>query len=140
MAPLGNTKLIPDGWAEYHRPIAAGGATADCQVIRVGSEPAPYGEVAPPPPVIWTGKCRLQQHNVMQSPAQAGQPLEVRQYLVMFPRDEANPLPLIEVGEGGDIVEVQGKRYRIRQKMNGSLEWEHDFIAREIQTQQAGGQ
>lgn len=136
--PFPGTSIFPPGWEEHHRPVAAGGATADCRVLRIEAGPAPYGETLPPPETLWTGKCRLQQHNVMQSPVQAGQPLEVRQYLIVFPWDESNPLPALEVGEGGDVVEVDGRRYQLRQPLNGSLEWEHDFIAREIITQQGG--
>lgn len=133
--PLPSAKLIPDGWEAHHRPVAAGGATKECTVKR-SNGPAPYGQTEAPVETVWAGKCRLQQHNVQNSPTQAGQPLEVRRYLLVLVWDDSNPVPQLRTGEGGDVVHVAGSRYRIAQRLGGSLLWEHDFIATEVQTQE----
>ena len=136
--PFPGQKIIPDGWAEAHRPIAAGGMTGHCVVDRVSDGPAPY------PPVegwtgreqVWSGACRIQELKREASVLPGEQPTEQRQYLIQLPYLNDNPLPELRVGERGDIVTHDGAEYVLKQRMTGSLLWAHDFIAWENQTQQ----
>lgn len=136
--PFPGTQIIPQGWAEHHRPVAAGGMTATCTVERVTDGPAPFPPVEgwTPRELVWVGQCRVQELKREQSGDAAGQPTETRQYLVQLPYLEANPLPKLYVGERGDLVTSDGVEYILKQRMTGSLLWAHDFIAWENQTQQ----
>lgn len=135
--PLPGYKVIPDGWAEYHRPAAASLMTSECTVTRATDGPAPF----PLPPgwtgtqTLWTGNCRLQQHNRESAVDAAGQSAELRRHLIGFPYDTTNPLPALRVGDTGDLVNINGRTYILRQRLDASEEFQHDFIAEENQTQ-----
>ncbi|WP_316502384.1 DUF6093 family protein [Paeniglutamicibacter gangotriensis] len=142
MAPLGlpNMRVIPDGWAEAHRPVVAQTMTAMCTIKRIQEGPAPYplpdgwsNEV-----IVWSGMCRLQELKRETSPLVADQPTELRQYLIALPFENGAgvPLPRLFTGERGDLVETTGRVFNLKQSMAGSLLWENDFIAYENQTQQ----
>ena len=111
--------------------------TSECEITRPTNGPAPY----PLPDgwngvnTIWSGACRLQQHNREQAVDNAGQPTEARRHLIAFPIDNTNPLPELRVGETGDRVNINGRTYILRQRLDSSEEWQHDFIAEENQTQ-----
>ena len=134
--PFPGTKIIPDGWSEHHRPVAAGGMTADCVIDRVTDGPAPF----PLPDgwtgrtLLWSGKARIQELKREQAADLAGQPTESRQYLIQLPYDRT--LPELHVGERGDIITSNATEYILKQRMTGSELWAHDFIAWENQTQQ----
>lgn len=139
--PFPGTKIIPDGWAERHRPVAAGGMTGTCKVERVTDGPEPF------PPVegwngrehLWAGRCRIQELKRESAALPTEQPSESRQYLVQLPYTTENPIPGLHVGERGDIVTHAGVEYILKQRMTGTLLWAHDFIAWENQTQQNPG-
>ena len=136
--PFPGTRIIPDGWAEAHRPVAAGGMTGACIVERVtdGPEPFPPVEGWEPRQRLWAGKCRIQELKREQASVPTGQPTESRQYLIQLPYLPVNPLPELAVGERGDIVTHNGTEYVLKQRMTGTELWAHDFIAWENQTQQ----
>ncbi len=137
--PFPGTQIIPNGWAEHHRPVAAGGMTGACIIERVTDGPAPF------PPVegwtgrnqIWAGQCRIQELKRESSALPTDQPSESRQYLIQLPHN--GTLPELHVGERGDIITHQGTEYILKQRMTGTLLWAHDFIAWENQTQQNPG-
>ena len=135
--PLPNTRVIPAGWSKHHRPTAASGMTSTCVITRPTDGPAPY----PLPDdwegstTLWSGPCRLQQHNRESAVDFAGQHTETRRHLIAFPYTEENPLPDLRVGESGDRVNINGRLYILRQKLESSEEWQHDFIAEDNQTQ-----
>ena len=136
--PFPGTKIIPDGWSEHHRPVVAGGMTAECVVDRVVNGPAPF----PLPEEwtgrerVWAGRARIQELKRESTALPTEQPTESRQYLIQLPYLEANPLPHLHVGERGDLVTSNGTEYVLKQRMTGSELWAHDFIAWENQTQQ----
>lgn len=140
MVGLPGMKVIPDGWAEAHRPVAASAMTAECVIKRVTAGPPPY----PLPPgwdgaeVIWTGRCRVQELKRENSPIPGQQPSELRQYLIAFPfqNDDGAPLPQIRTGESGDTTHTLGRVFNLKQSMTGSELFQNDFIAWENQTQQ----
>ena len=138
LMPFPNQRIIPDGWAEYHRPVAAGVMTGACTVDRVDTGPAPW-----PPPEdwtgrerVWSGQCRIQELKREQSSVPVEQPTESRQYLIQLPYTDEYPVPELRVGERGDIVTHAGVEYILKQRMTGTLLWTHDFTAVENQTQQ----
>lgn len=137
LMPFPGTKIIPDNWAAHHRPVAAGGMTAECVIDRVTEGPAPFPPVEGwvPRQHVWSGWCRVQELKREQAGDAAGQPSESRQYLVQLPYTSDNPLPELWVGERGDIITSNGTEYVLKQRMTGSLLWTHDFIAWENQTQ-----
>lgn len=131
MAPLSGTSIIPPGWVEHHRPVAAATMTAPAEVRTAGG-PAPY----PPDPswspdgvLLWAGKVRLQELKQETTALPTEQPTYGREYLVTFPMTEDNPVPKFSVGEHGDTVYVNGARLVLQHPMEGSLLWEHDYIA-----------
>lgn len=138
VSPLPNTRAIPAGWAEHHRPVAAATMTAPCTIRRLTDGPAPYplpdGWDGTEP--VWSGTCRVQELKRENSPTPAGQPSELRQYLIGLPYLDDNPLPDLRTGERGDTVHAVGRVFNLKQSMAGSELWQHDFIAWENQTQQ----
>lgn len=134
MVGLPNTKVLPLGWAQHHRPVTVGTMTGSCQIVRPVEGPPPY-----PVPEGWTPEstvhesaCRLQELKREGAPVPADQPTQTRQYLLTVPYDG---LPQILVGEGGDAAIVDGRRYQLLQQMQGTLLWEWDFICLDNQTQ-----
>lgn len=140
MSPLPGWKVIPDNWAETHRPVAASAMTTECVIRRATDGPPPY----PLPDgwdgseIIWTGKCRVQELKRENSPIPGLQPSELRQYLTAFPfqNDAGAALPQLRTGEAGDTVHALGRVFNLKQSMTGSQLWQNDFIAWENQTQQ----
>lgn len=135
--PFPGQRIIPANWSARHRPVAAGFMTSTCTVRRVEDGPAPFPlpDGWEPPGPIWSGACRFQQHNRETATDVAGQPTEARRHLIAFPIADDNPLPSLRVGERGDVVTIRGKQYTLRQRLDSSEEWQHDFIAEENQTQ-----
>ena len=136
--PLPGHRIIPSNWSAHHQPVAAATMTSECTIQRVSDGPAPFP--LPPDwdggtPTIWAGSCRLQQLNREQSVDVAGQPTQGRHHLIGFPYDPTNPLPLLRVGERGDVVHISGREYTLMQRLDSSEEWQHDFIASGNQTQ-----
>lgn len=139
MSPLPGWPVIPDGWAESHRPTVEGTMTEYVELCRPRG-PAPF----PRPPewvehdVLWSGYCRLQELKRESSAVPAYQPTEMRQYLLVLPfrNKDGVPLPQLKVGEGGDQAHVVGRTFQLKQGMTGSLLFEHDFIIWENQTQE----
>lgn len=140
MSPLPGWKPIPDGWAEYHRPVAAATMTSECTIRRStgGAPPYPLPDGWDGTEVIWTGMCRVQELKRENSPLPALQPSELRQYLTAFPfrNDAGEPLPALRTGEGGDTLHTLGRVFNLKQSMAGSELFQNDFIAWENQTQQ----
>lgn len=134
MSPFPNRSVIPDGWAAHHAPTAEASMTARARFLRIAEGPPPY-----PLPDGWTGEepfwdplVRLQELKRESSPVPADQPSSVREYLIAAPLGG----PEVRVGERGDVVEVNGRRFNVQSSMAGSLLWEQDFICTENQTQQ----
>lgn len=138
MSPLPGWPVIPDGWAEHHRPTVEGTLTAEVELRRPRG-PAPF----PKPPgwvaydVLWAGMCRLQELKRENSPLPGLQPTELRQYLLVLPFKNAAgvPLPALATGESADTAHVAGRDLLLKQSMGGSLLWEQDYIVWENQTQ-----
>lgn len=140
MVGLPGMKVIPDGWAAAHRPVAAGGMTAECVIRRAVEGPPPYPLPAgwDGSEIIWTGMCRVQELKRENSPIPGLQPSELRQYLLAFPfhNDNGVALPQLRTGEGGDTVHAVSRMFNLKQSMTGNELWQNDFIAWENQTQQ----
>ena len=140
MSPLPGTRVIPERWAERHRPTATRTMTTPCQVARISDGPAPY-----PKPPGWTGErvihdtlCRAQELKREGGGTPGEQPTTERQYLVAVPHVSAEgvPLPELRAGERGDVVLVLGRRLRITSVLFGSHEFERDLICTDNLTQQ----
>ena len=140
MVGLPNTKVIPNGWAAHHRPVATSTMTAPCTIGRISAGPAPY-----PKPEGWTGEalihttvCRVQELKREGGGVPGEQPTTERQYLVPVPltNAEGEPLPDLRSGERGDIIHALGRQLRIVNIMFGSEEFERDLICVDNQTQQ----
>lgn len=135
LSPLNNTRVFPDGWEAHHAPVAAATMTAPCVIFRESGEEEPY-----PMPDGWTNlvplvtgiHCRLQEQKRELSPLVVGQPTETRGYLITIPKHIDVEL---RGGEGGDIVEVEGRHYRIKQVLHGSVLWEWDLMCTDNLTQ-----
>lgn len=135
VSPLPNTRVIPAGWAEHHRPVAAGTMTAPGVVKRISDGPPPY-----PKPPGWTGETTVHEalFRVQELKREGGgtpgeQPTTERQYLLTTQVTDA---PAFRAGERGDIVHVVGRQFRIVSIMFGSLLWEVDLICVDNLTQQ----
>lgn len=135
MSPLPNTRVIPLGWAEHHRPAAAGTRTTQGQLMRSNGQPIPYPlpEGWTGADQVWQGTVRVQQSNWATDPVPGLQPTQLRRYLITA---DVYVLQDIRVGEDGDIMVVGGRQYRVHQALHGSLLWEADLYCIDNQTQQ----
>lgn len=135
MSPLPGYKVIPDGWAAHHRPVANATMTAPCVIKRIHDGPPPF-----PLPEGWDNEqpihsttCRVQELKREGGGTPGEQPTTERQYLIPVPVDG---LPELRAGEQGDVVHTLGRQFRIIQIMFGSQEWERDLVCVDNQTQQ----
>lgn len=136
MVGLPGWKVIPDGWAEAHQPVAESTMTAPAQFYRATEGPPPY----PLPPgwdgmeLIWDGiNVRVQQRSQRAGDVVAGeQPTTQRQVLITCPLDG----PALRAGENGDLIRAVGREFRVTDIMPGSLLWELDLVCTDNLTQQ----
>lgn len=138
MSPLPGWQVIPEGWAEAHRPVAEQTMQSPATFHRITDGPAPY----PVPPgwtgstLIWGGEPEVRVR-VQQKDQRAGdiviadQPTTQRQFMVVCPVGG----PKLLAGERGDVVHVLGRELRIIDIMAGTYEWELDLICVENLTQ-----
>lgn len=133
MSPFPGWKVIPDRWAEHHRPVARSTMVTPAKFVRTRG-PAPY----PKPDnwdgeeVLWETEVRVQALNNAPKQAEAAeQSLTVRRYLVTTPLDG----PPLRLGTLADQVLVLGRRLRIVDIRPGSLLWEQDLDCEENLTQ-----
>jgi len=134
VSPLQNTYIIPPGWAEAHRPVAAKTLPDAGTIHRVTAGPPPF-----PKPEGWTGRTLVYEGNfrVTQLNREGGgtpgeQPTQERAYMITGLTD----IPYLQAGERGDIISVGGREYRVRQVLFGSDLWEMDIICTDNLTQQ----
>lgn len=138
--PFKNTRVIPIGWSQHHRPVANGSMTARCEITRVtGPDPWPPTDDPPQRPIVWPtgddlGRCRVQEIDAVKEPATIAQTAGVRSYLVTVPIDG---LPQLKAGEQSDIVTITecdddpllvGRVLRITDIQHGSLMFERDLV------------
>lgn len=134
MTPLPNYKAVPDGWAAHHRPAVTAHMSTPCTILEdAGAPPYPLPEGWTGETVKYTTTCRLQELKREAGVLPGDQPTQVRQYMVQLPYDPA--MPALAVGEGGDTVLVNGRRYAILQVMHGSELWSWDLICQDNLTQ-----
>lgn len=128
MVGLPGMKVIPDGWAEAHQPVAEATMTAPATFHRIIEGPPPY-----PLPEGWTGqeviwddvKVRVQQRAQRAGDVVTGmQPTTRRQILVTCPLGG----PELRAGENGDLIHVLDQWLRIIDILPGSLLWELDLL------------
>lgn len=135
MSPLPNTRVIPVGWAEHHRPVVLQTQTQPATLLRSTGErppfPLPEGWTSEHP--LWEGNVRLQQRNRSEDPVSGLQPTQLREYLVTGPVELLQDL---RVGESGDYFLIAGQRYRAMQGFRGSLLWEADILCIFNETQE----
>jgi hypothetical protein len=139
MSPIPGYKVVPDGWAEHHRPTAKSTMASPAVFKRVSEGPAPY-----PVPEGWDGSTviwgggdppllvRVQQLNREGLTSTAEQPTAVHQYLVTAPVEG----PAIRSGEQGDVIHVEGRQLRVINESFGTYLWERDFTCVDNLTQQ----
>lgn len=134
MSPFPNAKVIPDGWAAHHRPVAEGTMKTPAVFYRLADGPAPF----PEPPgwtgktAIWTAKVRVQALTSEQRAADAAeQTVSLRQYLVTAPVSG----PALKVGQRADQVHVLGRVLRIVDITPGTYLWEMDLRCEEMLSQ-----
>lgn len=129
MSPFPGWRVIPEGWAEHHRPPAEATMTTPAKFVRVNG-PAPY----PRPDnwhdseLLWETTVRVQALNNAPRQADAAeQTVTIRRYLVTAPVDG----PAVRIGKNADQIHVLGRRLRIVDMRPGSLLWEADYDCEE---------
>lgn len=129
MSPFPSWQVIPDGWAEHHRPTAESTMKTTARFVRV-SGPAPY----PKPDnwqdseTLWETTVRVQALNNATKQADAAeQAVTIRRYLVTAPVNGID----IRVGKNADQIHVLGRRLRIVDIRPGSYLWEADYECEE---------
>lgn len=142
MSPLPGYKVIPDGWAEHHRPVANSTMTATIEWFHRGEpEPWPLPEGWTGPAPFHTSACRVQELTSSGRAVPAEQPVTERRYLVAVPIDGT---PEIRAGEAdGDYGKVTaatdplliGRILNVADVQHGSLMWERDLVCTDTLTQ-----
>jgi hypothetical protein len=133
--PFPNQRVIPTGYAEHHRPAAAGLKTEHAIIQRISDGPAPY----PLPPTwtgsdpLWSGLVGVQELGHENGATPAEQPTVTREYRVTVPIEGT---PDFRAGERGDIVLVLGRVLRITSITFGSVEFERALVCVDNLTQQ----
>lgn len=133
MSPFPGWKVIPDGWAEHHRPTAESTMVTPARFIRVnGPAPYPLPDNWQGSELLWETKVRVQSLNNAPKQADAAeQTVTIRRYLVTAPVGG----PAVRLGKLADQIHVLGRRLRIVDIAPGSLLWEADYTCEENLTQ-----
>lgn len=133
--PRPNTRVIPAGWVEHHRPVIEATFTARIRLRNpADDEQGEFDEETGTRPVVhaapyYDGPCRIQQQKQPQVGSTGEQPVTTHDYLVPVPI-EVNA----ELGHIGQVVEcpadptLVGRYLKVTDVMRGSLAWERDLI------------
>lgn len=128
-------KVIPGGWAAYHRPVANGTMTATLTIY--APDTSTYDEdarmnVPSNGTERWSGKGRIQQHNFESNFIVGGQEIRSRAYLVAVDAEVNN----VEVN---DVVRVSSLNDQDLFEMvvmsveKGSERFQRDLICLDVQ-------
>lgn len=137
--PLPNSKVIPDGWSEYHRPTAELVLTAAGELRRPGHQTgfdetigrSQYGDPLP----YHAGPCRIQSVARNQGAADVGdRQVTIRPYRVSWPADipEVRVNDQVKVTACSDDPQLVGHTLRVVDIPNGSLLWQRDVECEDI--------
>lgn len=145
--PLPNTRVIPHGWSQHHRPTAEGQLTAECEIISYpsGGEPLVFDETLgystpAAPNILYRGPCRVQRLQPALSATElaiADREVIIREYMVVVPHD-AVAVPgaavndLVRITANPDDPTLIGGLLRIRDIRQGSLIWQRDLTCEDV--------
>lgn len=137
--PLPNSKVIPDGWSEYHRPTAELALTAAGELRRPGHQTG-FDETTGrsqyvDPSVYHSGSCRIQALARTQGAADVGdRQVTVRPYRVSWSVDvpEVRINDQVAVTVCTDDPQLVGHILRVVDIPEGSLLWQRDLICEDI--------
>lgn len=133
MSPFPATEVIPDGWAEHHRPTIHGSMTATCTITTGGSGGwTPGGGPTPgTATTLYSGPCRVQALNSGANAVDAAGQLTVeRPYLVAVDAAAAD-IPAgarVHVTTCPDDAHLVGKTLTVADPKYGSLRFERDLL------------
>lgn len=146
MPGLRNTRVIPHGWDDHHRPVSADAMPDVCTVTRPTST-AEWDDVAgrsvyPTPPQIYPddgdGRCRITLGGTGTMPSGAvvagDRVVTQSDYTVVLPTCTA----LIQIGDIVAVVccpddpDLVGRKLRVKNAIRGSYTWER-ILACELQ-------
>lgn len=138
VSPLPATRVIPPGWSDWHVPVAAGGMTGVCQVIREGAGVVwdPVLEEMTPAPgvVVYDGPVRVQRLDGDTLPSEtAGDVTGESRYLVAVrkvcpwvPRN--TQIVFTAVPNDSSLV---GMVMYVGRVLSGTERWQRDLICSE---------
>lgn len=134
MAPFPSARVIPNGWAEHHRPVVENAMTAACIITAGGTggwSPTTGPGAGTAPATLYTGPCRVQALNSGAGPDDAaGQSTIERPYLVAIRADvgEISVGARVKVITCPDDARLVGKTLTVREVRYGSQRWERDLV------------
>lgn len=143
--PFPEASVIPDNWAQRHRPVVRGTMRGRCDVGVPSTGPEPY-----PLPEGWTGltplvsgwRCRVVEQTSAASAWATGQQTQSREYLVTLDITGLPDIPIgaivvVTVAEGDP--HLPGRRLRVADVQYGTEVFERDLICVDNLTQNNPG-
>lgn len=139
--PFAGTKVIPPGWSDHHRPVAAGTMTATCNLRLPGVTSGSFNSTSgtqggtPNTPYLTGAKCRLQAQSIGEKGVEhlvADQQVTTMLYLVAIDWSTGGAVEpavghLVDVVTAEDATMV-GRTLTVKAVVRGSLVWERDLI------------
>lgn len=131
--PLPNTRVIPAGWSQHHRPVTVSAMTG-LVVLYAAADPTAW-PAAVTDTVLWEGPARIQALTSATDTVSVDQASNTRPYLVAVPLTGfptvipmGEPGAYLVVKENPDDPAMVGHKLTVRDVQHGSLAWERDLV------------
>jgi hypothetical protein len=137
VSPLPGTRTIPIRWSAHHRRAATGAMNSTGRLLGMvpaaSVDPVTGVGTAPAPPVMWSGRARVQALSGARSGDSAGQETTARAYLLQL--DETRPgLPDVHVGwtwhvtSAPNDARLVGRALTVTDVQHGSERFTRDLV------------
>ena len=130
--PFPGSRVVPAGWEEHHRPVLATTWTATITFRRFSGPPVHdpvTGSTSRPKTIVYTGPCRIQEHQVSANSTVAGAELITTHAYQVSLAVEAdlrqNDMATVDACNDPTMV---GRELRVDDIQRGSLLFERDVI------------
>jgi hypothetical protein len=130
--PFPGSRVIVPRWEAHHRPVLATTRTAMITFRRISGPPVhdpATGSTDQPRTVVYTGSCRIQEHQINAHSAVAGAEL-ITTHAYQVSLDVAAALQKDDIGtvDASNDPTLVGRELRVNDIQRGSLLFERDVI------------
>lgn len=136
----GRLKVIPDGWAERHRPTAYGFLTGVCTAYTLGGIPDWPAPQVPEVVQIWdTAPCSVQFLTQSSRPVMVADGIEViatHRVSVPIAAKWLHHGATIQVIDNPDDPHLNGREFQVLVAETGTTNWTREYLCQDINGQE----